>query len=67
MKLRIGIAEAASPELVIDLPPDDTADFVTDKLTAAVAAGDESVWFLDRHGARFAVKLHQINYIELGP
>lgn len=67
MQLRMGIAEAAAPELVIDLPPEDTADAVTDKLTAAAIAGSGPVWFVDRHGTWFGVAFHQINYIELSP
>lgn len=67
MQLRIGISEAASPELVIDLPPEDTADSVTDKLTAAAIAGAGPVWFVDRHGTWFGVPFQQISYIELSP
>lgn len=67
MQLRIGIAEAAHRELVIDLPAEEGADDVTHRLTTAAAASSEVVWFVDRHGARFGVPFHQINYIELSP
>lgn len=65
MQLRIGITEAASPELVIDLPPDEGSDDVTDQLNAAAESG--VVWFVDRHGARFGVPFHRITYIECNP
>jgi hypothetical protein len=67
VQLRIGIAEAASPELVIDLPGTDTADAVTQRLTDAAATQSDLVWFVDRHGTRIGVPFHQINYIELSP
>lgn len=67
MQARIGIAEAMSRELVIDLPPEEGADDVTHRLTTAAAASSGLVWFVDRHGVRFGVPFQQINYIELSP
>lgn len=67
MQLRIGIAEAASPELVIDLPAEEGAHDVTHRLTVAAATRSGLVWFVDRHGARYGVQFRHINYIELAP
>ena len=67
MQLRIGIAEAAHRELVIDLPPQEAADAVTQRLSDAAAFGSGVVWFVDRHGRRFGVPFQRINYIELSP
>lgn len=65
MQLRIGIAESASSELVIELADDEDQETITARIASAATHSSPLVWFVDRVGTRFGVALDRINYIQL--
>lgn len=65
MQLRIGIEQAPSRELVIDLDGDAGVEHVREQIEAAVSGTERIVWFDDRHGRRVGVVADRINRVEL--
>lgn len=63
MIVRIGIVDFAR-ELRIELDDDATVD----EIRTALAADDETVWWLqDRHGNEYAVRTALVSWVEVDP